>query len=189
MPSKPIAGQYLGLLRGINVGGSNIVSMIDLKACFENLGCTDVLTYIQSGNVIFRSQEKDAAKLAAIIERALAARFGRPSKVVVLGHEQLQHIVRQAPSGFGRQPAKYRYDVIFLKEPLTAAAAMNSISVNEGVDAAHKGKGVLYFSRLISQATRSHLRKIITLPIYQQMTIRNWNTTTKLLELMDPHSP
>ena len=57
-----------------------------------------------------------------------------------------------------------------------------------GVDAAHAGKGVLYFSRLTSRASQSRLNKIISLPIYQSMTIRNWNTTTKLLELMEDRS-
>ncbi|NCP46313.1 MAG: DUF1697 domain-containing protein, partial [Flavobacteriales bacterium] len=47
--------QYLALLRGINVGGNNIIKMVDLKACFEKMGFTDVKTYIQSGNVIFTS--------------------------------------------------------------------------------------------------------------------------------------
>lgn len=45
--------RYLALLRGINVGGKNIIKMADLKACFESLGFADVVTYIQSGNVLF----------------------------------------------------------------------------------------------------------------------------------------
>ena len=62
---------------------------------------------------------------------------------------------------------------------------MKSVSIREGVDTAHVGKQTLYFSRLISRAAQSHLTKIIGLPVYQNMTIRNWNTTTKLLALMD----
>lgn len=176
---------YLALLRGINVGGSNPIKMSDLKACFEDLGFAEVATYIQSGNVMFRSEERDVDKLVSRIERALSTRFGYPLRVVVLTRRQLAHIVEKAPSGFGREPHKYRYDVIFLKKPLTAAEAMKSVSLKEGVDTAHKGRGALYFSRLISRATQSRLSRIVGLPVYQHMTIRNWNTTTRLLALLD----
>ena len=97
----------------------------------------------------------------------------------------MKEIVAKAPKGFGSDQDTYRYDVIFLKEPLTAVQAMKSVSTKEGVDQAYSGKGVLYFSRLISRATSSHLTRIIGLPVYQSMTIRNWNTTTKLLNLME----
>ncbi|HVR19008.1 MAG TPA: hypothetical protein VMS65_04915, partial [Polyangiaceae bacterium] len=79
---------------------------------------------------------------------------------------------------------KFRYDVIFLKEPLTAALAMKSVRTKEGVDRAFAGKRVLYFSRLVAKATQSQLGKLVGLPVYKSMTIRNWNTTTKLLALM-----
>ncbi len=87
--------------------------------------------------------------------------------------------------GFGKDLDKYRYDVIFLKEPLTPRDAMKNVSTKEGIDSAYAGESVLYFSRLISKAAQSHLTKISTLPMYQNMTIRNWSTTTKLLALME----
>jgi len=62
----------------------------------------------------------------------------------------MQDIVTQAPEGFGSDPATYRYDVIFLKEPLTSAEALQRVRVKEGVDQAFAGDGVLYTSRLIS---------------------------------------
>ena len=76
--------QYLALLRGINVGGNNIIKMADLKACFESLGLTDVVTYIQSGNVIFKSAEKDKAKLTKMIEAGLSKRFNYEARLVVI---------------------------------------------------------------------------------------------------------
>jgi uncharacterized protein (DUF1697 family) len=63
--------QYLALLRGINVGGNNIIKMTDLKAGFENIGFSDVSTYIQSGNVIFKSEENNKTKIINLIERSL----------------------------------------------------------------------------------------------------------------------
>lgn len=176
---------YLALLRGINVGGNNIIKMTDLKACFESMGLTDVVTYIQSGNVIFKSAEKDNAKLTMKIEIGLSERFNYEARLVVITHKQLKQAVEVSPRGFGKEPDKFRYDVIFLKEPLTAKEAMKSISVKEGVDNAYAGKDVLYFSRLISRITSTHLTKIVGTPIYQNMTIRNWNTTTKILALME----
>ncbi|WKZ35977.1 MAG: DUF1697 domain-containing protein [Anaerolineales bacterium] len=177
--------QYLALLRGINVGGKNIIKMADLKACFESLGFSDVVTYIQSGNVLFKSAEKDKAKLTNLIEMELPKRFNYAARLVTVTHKELKKTVDTAPRGFGSELERYRYDVIFLKEPLTPKEAMKNVSTKEGVDAAHMGEHVLYFSRLVSRASQSHLTKIISLPVYQSMTIRNWNTTTKLLALME----
>lgn len=177
--------QYLALLRGINVGGKNIIKMVDLKASFEEMGFSNVVTYIQSGNVLIQSEDKDKAALTTKIEKGLSKRFNFDAKVVVISQKELSIIVKSAPEGFGKDDEKFRYDVIFLKEPLTPKEAMESVKVREGVDAAHAGKQALYFSRLISRASQSYLTKIIGMPVYQNMTIRNWNTTTKLLTLME----
>jgi len=176
---------YVALLRGINVGGKNLIKMIDLKLCLEDAGFKDVHTYIQSGNVLFSAAGSDQVKLTKEIEDALSKTFTYESRVVVRSRKQMKDIVTHAPKGFGSDPATYRYDVIFLKEPLSAAKAMKSVATKEGVDQAFAGKGVLYFSRLSSRATQSKLARIITLPMYQSMTIRNWNTTTKLLSMLE----
>ena len=177
--------QYLILLRGINVGGKNIIKMVDLKASFEAMSFLNVLTYIQSGNVVVSSDEKDKVLLTDKIEKGLSKRFDFMARVVGISYKELAAIVRAEPDGFGKDDKKFRYDVIFLKEPLTPKEAMKSVSIREGVDTAHAGKQALYFSRLISRASQSHLTKIIGMPVYQNMTIRNWNTTTKLLALME----
>ena len=177
--------QYVALLRGINVGGNNIIKMNALKACFESLGFKDVRTYIQSGNVLFRAAGSNQASLTKRIENALSKSFNYKSRVVLRSQKQLKAIVAKAPKGFGSDQDTYRYDVLFLKAPLTASKAMKSVSMKEGVDEAYAGKDVLYFSRLISKATQSRLSRIASMPVYQNMTIRNWNTTTKLLNLLE----
>jgi len=178
--------QYLALLRGINVGGGNIIRMTNLKACFQASKLENVATYIQSGNVLFETVETDPAKLAGKLEKALSKTFSPyPARIVLCSHAKLRQIVRKAPEGFGRQPQKYRYDVIYLKEPPTASEAVKCVAIKPGVDAAFVGPEVLYFSRLTARASQSHLPRIIGLPVYQAMTIRNWNTTSKLLALMD----
>jgi uncharacterized protein (DUF1697 family) len=177
--------QYLALLRGINVGGKNIIKMADLKACFESMGLLNVVTYIQSGNALFQSDEKDKKVLTDKIEKGLSKTFKYDAKLVIISHKELKDIINEAPRGFGNEPDKFRYDVIFLKEPLTSKEAIKNVSVKEGADFAHAGKNALYFSRLIAKASSSHLSKIVGLPVYQNMTIRNWNTTTKLLAMME----
>ena len=176
---------YVALLRGINVGGKNLIKMPALKACFEDNGFEDVATYIQSGNVLFASSDTKSASLTDRIEAMLADVFDYVPTVVVRSRKQMGAIVDGAPEGFGARPATYRYDVIFLKEPLGAAKAIKEVPTNPAVDTADAGTGVLYFSRLIAKATQSRMNRIISSPIYPSVTIRNWNTTTKLLSLMD----
>jgi uncharacterized protein (DUF1697 family) len=179
---------YIALLRGINVGGKNLIRMPALKAAFEGDGFEDVATYIQSGNVLFAAPGARTTELADRIETLLAEAFDYVPTVVVRNRTQMRAIVDRTPKGFGTEPAKYRYDVVFLKEPLTAKVAMKSLQLKPGVDEAHAGTGVLYLSRLDARATQSRLNKIASSPIYPSVTIRNWNTTTKLLSLMDERS-
>ncbi len=181
---KPV--MYVALLRGINVGGNNIIRMADLKACFEKMGMGDVVTYIQSGNVIFTSTAGDIDALTLTIEKGIAKRFGFEVRVVLVSHKQLEDAVKKAPKGFGSDLETYRCDVIFLKSPATPKEAMKSIKTREGVDEVHAGKEALYFSRLVSKAAQSLLPKIVSSAAYKSMTIRNWNTTTKLLAMMEP---
>jgi uncharacterized protein (DUF1697 family) len=176
--------RYVALLRGINVGGSNVIRMADLRACFEAQGFGDVSTYIQSGNVLF-SVSGSSRTLARGIERTLASTFGYPASIVLRSEQQLRAVVEGAPRGFGARPEEYRYDVAFLKEPLTAEAALAVVPVRDGVDRVWAGQGALYLSRLIARAAESRVTRLIGQPIYQSMTLRNWNTTTKLLGLME----
>jgi uncharacterized protein (DUF1697 family) len=176
---------YVALLRGINVGGSNLIKMPALKTCFEGQGLRDVATYIQSGNVLFTADGSNELVLTRQIEDALSKTFAYRSRVVLRSFEQMKAIVEGAPKGFGARPAVYRYDVIFLKAPLTADEAMKCMTAKPGVDRMFAGDGVVYVSRLISKAAQSHLSRIAGKPEYQNMTIRNWNTTGKLLKLME----
>jgi uncharacterized protein (DUF1697 family) len=175
--------QYLALLRGINVGGKNLVRMADLRAAFEEMGFGEVATYIQSGNVLFRAPRQKRDELAARIESELTRRFGAELKAVLLTDAQLRGVIDGAPRGFGADT--HRCDVIFLRQPLTVKRAFGLVVTRDGVDSAWAGKGVLYFSRLASKASGSRLSKVVALPEYQDMTIRSWSTTTKLHALMD----
>jgi uncharacterized protein (DUF1697 family) len=176
---------YLALLRGINVGGNNIIKMTDLKTTFVDMGFSDVSTYIQSGNVIFKSEIDNKTSLINLVEKNLSDRFGYLSKVVIINHNELKSVVENAPEGYGLEPANYRYDVLFLKDPLTVIDFMKKIKLKTDVDEAFPGKITVYFRRLIKKASSSYLTRVITLPEYKFITIRNWNTTTKLLTMMN----
>ena len=178
--------RYVALLRGINVGGKNLIPMPALKAAFEDAGYAAVSTYIQSGNVLFDATETSNARLASRVEALLSAAFPHYAASVVLrSRAQMRAVVRGAPDGFGADPATYRFDVVFLKPPLTAARAIRDVPIRDGVDEVHAGRGVLYLSRVAARATQSRVNRIASLPIYQQMTIRNWNTTTALRRLLE----
>lgn len=184
----PMAGtgttRHVALIRGINVGGRNPVPMAHLRAAFEAAGFDDVSTYIQSGNVLFGASGP-VRSLEQRIETALEDRFGLSLVVVVRTHRQLRAVVVGAPEGFGAQPDTFHSDVVFLKAPLTSADAMGVVQRRAGVDEAWPGTGVIYFQRLSARRTQSRLSRIMGTPAYQQMTIRNWATTTKLLTLLD----
>lgn len=180
--------RYVALLRGINVGGKNLIAMADLRGSFEDLGFTEVATYIQSGNVVFSSKKRTQAKLAGTIEKALSRAFRYDSRVVVLSAVELERVVAQAPGGFGRDLRRYRYDVLFVKAPLSTREALEQVAVKPGVDEAHAGDHALYFRRLVRKAAQSHLTKLIQRPAYRNITIRNWRTTTKLLQMVSADS-
>ena len=174
---------YLVLLRGINVGGKNLVPMARLRQLLQDLGYADVSTYIASGNVILRS-DRSPTEIKAQIEEALPRTFRLDSELIaalVLTREQLQAVIDHKPKGFGEKPATYASDAVFLMG-IDAGEAMAVFDPRPGVDAVWPGEGVIYSQRLLAQRTRSRLNKIMGTRAYRSMTIRNWNTTTTLLE-------
>lgn len=178
--------RYVVLLRGINVGGKNKVSMTELKTCLGKLGFVNVSTYIASGNVILQST-KQPEEIKEQIEDALIKNFKLDDeliKVLVLSHTQLQAVVEQRPKGFGAEPKKYHSDAIFLID-VDATEVMPIFNPREGVDRVWQGDGVIYSQRVSALRTKSRLSKIAMSPLYKSMTIRSWNTTTKLLALLD----
>lgn len=177
------ANRFVALLRGINVGGHNLISMADLRDAFEAEGYSNATTYIQSGNVLF---ESDSARgsLEKELEAMLQRRLGVELVVVVRSHSQVRNLVAKSPQGFGEQPDLYHSDVIFLKSPLSPNRAMGIVKLREGVDQVWPGTGALYFARLSERRTQSKMGSIVGTPEYKLMTIRSWSTTTRLLGLL-----
>jgi len=175
---------YVALLRGLNVGGRNPVSMGDLASAFADAGYDEVRTHQQSGNVLFAASGASAAKLEDEIERMLQKRFGIPILAIVLTRAELAKVVDGAPATHGSSDE--RSEVIFVKRPLTAKKALAAVPpLRDGVDTISAGPGVLYFSRVKATATKTRIQTLMALPVFQQMTMRTWGTVERLLGLLD----
>jgi uncharacterized protein (DUF1697 family) len=174
---------FVALLRGINVGGKNLIAMSDIATSFRAAGYTNVRTHGQSGNVLFEA-DSAGTELENSIEDMLHERFGIPILVVIRSREELAATVAAAPADHGSD--HLRSDVFFLKLPLTAEAAFADLpELRQGVDSIAIGPGALYFSRVAARATTTRIQRLFAMPMFQQMTVRTWRVTTRLLELLD----
>ncbi|MBI5486009.1 MAG: DUF1697 domain-containing protein [Deltaproteobacteria bacterium] len=173
----------VALLRGINVGGKNIIRMEVLRASFEAMGFSSVRTLIASGNVVFRAAGADSRKLERAIEKALSHRHGYEGKVVVRNLEEYERMMRAIPPGWGGERGR-RYYVIFLRHAIDRASVLGELEVNAGVEEVRYVPGALLWSARLDGLTQSKMSKVIARPIYGEMTVRNLNTTRKILELL-----
>jgi uncharacterized protein (DUF1697 family) len=174
----------VALLRGINVGGANPIAMPDLAACFRDAGYRDVRTHAQSGNVLFTADRTTGPELEHTIERMLEERFVIPILVVVRSRDELVATIAAAPADHGS--AELRSEVFFLKDPGAADEIYAGLpELREGVDSVALGPGAIYFSRTVAQATKTRITRLMSMPVFHEMTVRTWRTTTRLLELLD----
>lgn len=176
--------KYAALLRGINVGGNHIVKMDTLTEVFEATGFTHVKTYIQSGNVIFSCAESNSNKVTKWIETALAKRLGFSVKVMLRNHTQLKKIIAEVPADWLTEADVRRY-IAFLTPGLQAEEVASQIDTAQGIDTITFAEGVIYMSTTLEGLTKSKLSKLIGKKIYKEMTMRNFVTSKRLLELMD----
>ena len=123
--------RYVALLRGINVGGHNIIAKDDLRRCFEDLGFTRVRTYIQSGNIVFRAAQGAGEQLTARVEAGLSERFSYTARAVVLSYAEYRALLDAAPSAWGEDPA-YRHNALFTLAGTTPAQVLASIPSRQG---------------------------------------------------------
>jgi uncharacterized protein (DUF1697 family) len=175
--------RYLALLRGINVGGKSIIRMADLKECVEALGYGDVSTFIASGNVLFETPERNAAKLESALEQALERRFELPIAVVVRSRAEFGRVVKAIPSDWIGN-ASLRVNVAFLRRSRDGRALLRELQPREGVDEVVATRSAIIWATRRDALTRSGLQKLIGSPAYRDLTVRNLNTTLKLNELL-----
>jgi uncharacterized protein (DUF1697 family) len=174
---------FVALLRGVNVGGNNMISMSSLKKSFEALGFNDVVTYINSGNIIFKSKEADARKLESKIEKMLLKEYQLDSRVVLRSLSEMEKLVKNLPRNWN-DDSGWRYNVIFLRHTIDSEKILAELEVKKDIEEVVYYPGALLWRAQISELTRTNMLKLSTRKMYQDMTIRNQNTTRKLYELM-----
>ncbi len=176
--------KYVALLRGINVGGNNIIKMFDLKQAFEKAGYSKVVTFIQSGNVIFESGIQDKEQITTHLEDVLSKTFHYTSKVVIRSHKELKRIIAGVPSMW-KTDDDVRCYILFIKEPVTEKDVEKEIEIKEGIDFFSTGVGVVYMATKMEGLTKSKFSKIIGKKVYKDITMRNFKTSRMILEIME----
>lgn len=174
---------YVALLRGVNVGGNNMVSMSALKESFTALGFAQVTTYINSGNIVFKSKETDARKLEQKIEAMLAKEYDLGSRVVIRSLAEMERLVESLPPSWTGD-SRWRYNVIFLRHTIDSEDILTDVPIKEGIEELFYRPGTLLWAAQVSEITRSNMVKLASRKMYQDMTVRNLNTTKKLCALM-----
>lgn len=179
-----VSMKYVALLRGINVGGKNMIKMAQLRVCLENSGFGNVQTYIQSGNIIFETGDSGKVAITKKVEQAIEKEFGLKIPVVVLSKKELETVAAELPKGWMKK-ADWKYNYLFLKEPYDMKEVVAAIGeLKPDIEEMIVGKGVLYQSMLLKKFGSTTGGKLAGTPVYKIITIRNHNTVTKLLALM-----
>jgi len=175
--------RYIALLRGINVGGKTLIRMADLRTCVEQVGLEDVSTFIASGNVLFESATRDAAKLETTIERAIEQRFELPVKVVVLDRAAYGRIVKAIPKSWVGDES-VRANVAFVRRGTDAKQVVRDLDPDPAVEEVKPINGAILWATKRDAVNRSVMRKLIGGAAYKELTVRNLNTALKLHELL-----
>lgn len=182
MKAKPL-NVYVALLRGVNVGGNNMISMKSLKESFTAMGFAQVTTYINSGNIIFKTKEADARKLEKKIEQMLVKEHELDSRVVIRSLDEMEQLVKSLPRSWNSD-SSWRYNVIFLRHTIDSEEILTDVPIKEDIEKVFYRPGTLLWSAHVDALNRTNMLKLASRKLYQDMTIRNTNTTKKLCELM-----
>jgi uncharacterized protein (DUF1697 family) len=174
--------KYAALLRGINVGGKNMIKMETLRTTFESLGFENVRSYINSGNLVFETRKTDDGKLAKTIHDAIKKDFGFDISVMVRSMKEIEEIVKNNP--FDGQFDNHKYlHVFFLDSELSNGQKelIDSIT-NESEKIEIRGR-TLYCLLKISILDSAVGKGFIDKKLKINATGRNWRTVTKIAEL------
>lgn len=173
---------YVALLRGINVGGKNKIEMKQLKETFLRIGLESVVTYINSGNVVFVDhQSKDV--LEKELRREIYRDYDLDIPVLIRSLNDFESLMETLPKDW-KNDDTMKCDVLFLESGLDEAAVMEKLTVKPGIDTALQATGAIIWSVERKNVTRSSLTKIVGTVLYKKMTVRNVNTVRKLYEMM-----
>lgn len=151
---------------------------------FEKEGCVNVRTLIASGNVIFESKESNQAALSKQLEEMVLRTFNVSSRILVLSEKEMRSVLSGIPASWKKENDLRMY-VCFIFPTMKVSDAANDVPVRVGVDTVDVGKYVLYMSTRLEGITKSGLSKMAGTKMYKEMTMRNFNTTKRIMEMMD----
>jgi len=166
--------KYVALLRGINVGGKRKIEMSKLRKVFEELGFDNVLTYINSGNVIFESED-DVKIIRTTIESELKNKFNDNFPTLVKSVNDLKNIVKNIPKNWENN-GEQRTDVAYLFEEIDNEKILEELPIKKDFVEVKYTKGAIIWNVKRENVTKSQLAKIISHKLYKSMTVRNVNT-------------
>jgi uncharacterized protein (DUF1697 family) len=185
MPRASSVQTYVALLRGINVGGKNIVPMAALAQCFVEMKFSSVKTFIASGNVIFDGPKQDLRRLEHKIEQVLQLEFDYDATVVVKTKAEFEAIAKASRAEWNKPSPAIRYYVMFLRHAIDNQRVLAGFSPRAGLETLTYAPGALLWAVKKNALTRSTVsRKMLSKPIYREITVRNLNTTLRLAALM-----
>jgi len=174
----------IALLRGINLAGRNRVKMDELRKVCEFEKLRNVETHIQSGNIVFRTDEKDVTKLAKRLEAAIERKFGFHADVVVRSLTELKEIVARSPFASRKRLNPGLLTVTFLGRDLEKEKCDRILAIKVGSEEVKLGKRELYIY-YPDGIGKSKLTPALDRVLERTGTFRNWNTVTKLLAMAE----
>lgn len=174
---------YVALLRGINVGGNNKINMKQLKVAFEDAGMTQVTTYIQSGNIIFASEESPHTELAIRLERAIQQDFALEIPVMVRSLPEIAAVIHALPEEWTNDD-NMKSDVFFLWDEIDDSSVLEQLPLKPDMGTVHYISGAVLVSVPRENVARSGMNKLVGSKLYRYMTVRNVNTTRQIFRLM-----
>ena len=179
MASSP---RHVALLRGINVGGKNKLPMRELVTMFEGAGCTEVNTYIQSGNVVFAATSKVVKTLPAVITAAIEKRFGLRIPVVLRSAKALATVAATHPLPAGDGEDAWLYVAFLAATPTTANVAR--LDPRRSPPDTFLVRGADIYLSLPNGARSKLTNAYFDRTLNTVSTMRNWRTVQALRELV-----
>lgn len=174
--------KYVAFLRAVNVGGHNKIKMDDLKKLFLSLGHQNVETVIQSGNVIFESQEKNLKKITSKIEEKLQGFMKKEIKVFVRTYNELEKIIKSGPFGTTESDDKIKTYVFFLYEEPGTKIKLPLVSDNGEVNIFKKSGLQLFMLVKKVPGKASSPNDLVDKAFGVKTTARKWNVVCKIVE-------
>lgn len=175
--------KYVALLRGINVGGNNKISMSELKAACDHIGFTNVSTYINSGNIIFESNTTLESEITQQLEQAISSTFGLNIPVITVQEKRFLSVANNIPDTWHNDAAT-KCDVLFLWHEIDNAEILQTLAIKPLVDQVIYIPGAIVWAVEKAHIGKSGLLKIVGTSTYKKMTIRNCNTVRKISQLL-----